>query len=593
MANKIRPISKSKVVDYSNEQLQNFWQSKEDKTYSVDQDYKQNVLNALESVYEGIVCIQSEKLTDKHIIKQIFDTARGREVKIYILVNQYTEELDLLNEVCLIRYDLNNTGSFILSNPNSKNPKGWFFSGEFTEQALTAPQQLFQELEEKDGTELFRHFCYHFWETATKEIIENRKHTSVTSKPIDVFHDTKTYGDKDFVYSTLFDFVENTTRRKLSEKLIVPLKKEKQTPILISSTLKVDLGNVILHELLSKNDFENYTPTLVDHETACEVEYAWVNIPFYLPEKSNKSPLYEKWKKETERITKHLDSILEKIVLAEKKEKTISRTLSRFFLGKKTMFNKLKADIEELRQVDFANITDRELKENINDLDKIYSKVESEIGEIEQEDRKAKLDEEISNLKLQELERNNILTEKIEELDQKQKTASVQLKAFLEKHSIEENLLGKVRNEWQQKSGNKNKKHNPTEAKEAESKLSDLNEIQNQLFINKIKLDIEKIEKEIKRIEDDVKRKENEKSKPYLQTDTKSSLNEFVGNQSPKPSSTSSKTFTVPDLPQLPNVGKLFQLNSLSYLAIEFWEDYDRGKIEAARLKADLCTFKI
>ena len=51
----------------------------------------------------------------------------------------------------------------------------------------------------------------------------------------------------------------------------------------------------------------------------------------------------------------------------------------------------------------------------------------------------------------------------------------------------------------------------------------------------------------------------------------------------------------MPDLqqyPQLPTIGKLFQVDSQSFLAIEFWEEYEQGKIEAERLKANLCVTK-
>ena len=166
------------------------------------------------------------------------------------------------------------------------------------------------------------------------------------------------------------------------------------------------------------------------------------------------------------------------------------------------------------------------------------------------------------------------------------------LKDFLAKHKIEEVLLGKIKNEWQQQSGHKNKQKNPKEAEEAENKLAELNEIQNQVFINKLKSEVENIQREVKRIEDEIKRKENEKSKSSQHSGNKSSLSEYVSNESSKQSSSSGKILSVPDLPQLPQIGKLYQLNSQPYLAIEFWEQYNQGKKEADRLKAKLCAIK-
>jgi len=315
-------------------------------------------------------------------------------------------------------------------------------------------------------------------------------------------------------------------------------------------------------------------------------------MPFCLPEKSNESPLYEKWKNESGKINNHLTALLEKIVAAEKREKTLSQALSRFFLGKKNTFNKLKTDIEELKETDFAIIGERELKEKVSAINAISNQIESEIGEIEQEDKKAKLDEEIKVLKLSETEKRKLLADKQSELNEKQNSVGGQLKVFLEKNKIEESLLGKMKSEWQQQSGQKNKQKNPKEAEEAESKLSELNEIQNQVFINKLKSEIENSQREIKRIEDEIKRKENEKLKTNQQSGGKSSLSEFVSNESSKQSSNTGKVISAPDLQQLPKVGKLYQLNSQPYLAIEFWEQYEQGKTEADRLKAKLCAIK-
>lgn len=592
MANKILPISKSKVVDYSNELLTNFWQVKGGKSHSVGQNYKQQIINLLQSVTEGFVCIQSVKLTDKQLIKQIFDTARGREVKVYILVKQYSPELDLLNGVCLIRYELQNTGSFVLVNPNSNQPNGLFFSGHLTESTFTTSNHILKEINEKEVTELYRHFCFRFWETAKKEIIEEGKHLNIESKPIDVFHDTSSFGDKDFVYSTLFEFTEKANRENLSEKLIVPFTKENESPILIKQLSKIDLGILSMTDLLPLSDFEKQEPILEDDGTACKVEYKWIREPFYLPEKCNESSLYEKWKSETAKIINHLNTIMNKIQDGEKREKTISSTLSRFFLGKKNTFNKLKSDIEDLMQTDFANITDKQLKEKISEINSIYSQVESEIEEIEQEDKKAKLDEEINGLKESKKNKEAELTNIQGELNEKEKNVSEKLNDFLAKHNIEEALLGKIKNEWQQQSGHKNKQKNPKEAEDAENKLAELSEIQNQVFINKLKSELVNIQREVKRIEDEIKRKENEKSKSGQQSGNKSSLSDFVSNESSKQSSNSGKLLSVPDLQQLPKVGKLYQLNNQPYLAIEFWEQYDQAKAEADRLKAKLCAIK-
>ena len=46
-------------------------------------------------------------------------------------------------------------------------------------------------------------------------------------------------------------------------------------------------------------------------------------------------------------------------------------------------------------------------------------------------------------------------------------------------------------------------------------------------------------------------------------------------------------------LPQLPQVGELYESGDQSYLAIEYWDQYEQATKEAQRLKAKLCAIKI
>lgn len=592
MANNILPLAKTKVVDFSKESLQNFWMTKSDNEYPIGQDFKGSIIQLLKSVSEGVVCIQSASITDNQVIKQIFDTARDREVRIYILVNQYSPELDLLKGRCLIRCGLTNTGSFILANPSSNQKVGLFFGGLLTELSLASSNQILCKIKGKEIGELFRHFCFQFWETAKSEVKDEGEHNNVDSKPIEVFHNKAAYGERDFVYSTLFDFVQTKVRYELWGSLIVPLGKENENPILITPIEKIEIGSIHLGKLLSFDEFDNHAPDFSDNGTACRIEFKWMNVPFYLPETSLESPLYARWNQESKRIGNFLDSILAKIDAGENKEKTISQKLSRFFLGKKTAFRNLKSDVEELRKVDYASITEKEIKEKINQINGIHKQVENEIEEIEQEDRKAKLEEEITSIQERRNDKNNLLASKQADLSDKQKVIKEKLKVFLEEHKIDENLLNKVKSEWQQQSGQKNKQKNPKEAQEAETKFNQLNEIQNLGFIKKIEDEIENLKRDLKRINDEIRIKEVEKSKSSPKVESKSALEEFVTSQPSKQNSTDNKLLTVTDLPQLPRTGKLFQLNNQTYLAIEYWEQYDQGKSEAGRLKANLCAIK-
>lgn len=536
MATKIQSVSKTKTVDYGNEILQNFWQQK--SNISSFQNHKGEILKMLQSTAEGIVCIQTESLTDKDLIKHIFDIAQNLKVRFYILVNEYSQELDSLNEICLIRYEVKNIGSFVLVNPNSDSPQGTFFTGQFTEQSIAVTQHISRSLNTKEIEELFRNFCFQFWEIAKKEVIEKEKHNDVTSKPLDVFHDINAFEGKYFVYGTLFDFSEKAKRSELSDKQIILVNKETQIPIQIKSKSTKDLGDYVVDSLLPKNEFENQEPNFTDDGISVSIDYKWQNIPFYLPEQATDNSLYERWNKQKGEIVKVLDSILNKIQEAEKKEANISKTISRFFLGKKNVFSALKNEIDILRDTDFANETEAKLKEKINRINEINVQVQNEVDEIESEDRRAKLDEEIENLKTEVSIKENELEAKKKELEEKQK------------------------DEEQKK------------------------------FVQKTQGEINDIDKKIKSLINQIEGKEKEKNKQVSQSSS-SSLSEIVGdNNSKQNNSEKVQLLQIPDLQQIPTIGKLFQVNSQQFLAIQNWEEYEQGKKEAERLKAILCAIK-
>jgi hypothetical protein len=539
MATKIQPISKSKTINFGEKLIENFWRQKSNVSQS--HDHRNEIVKILQSTHEGIVCIQTEALTDKSLIKQIFDIAQNLKVRFYILVNEYSQELDLLNETCLIRYEVKNLSSFILVNPNSDKPQGIFFTGQLTEQSIAVSQHISISLATKDTEELFRHFCFQFWEIAKKEVIEKGKKSDVTSKPLDVFHDVNVFGGKDFVYGTLFEFSEKVKRSDLSDRQIIYLNQETQIPNSINSASTKDIGNYVLNSLMPKSEFENQEPIFIDDGVSVSIEYKWENIPFYLPEKATDNSLYDRWKNKQEEIVKALDLILNKIQEAEMKEANLSKAISRFFLGKKNVFSALKNEIDDLKATDFACQTESKLKEKINHINLLNVQVQNEMGEIETEDRKAKLEEEIENLKIQISEQEVALQKKKKELEEKQK------------------------DEEQKK------------------------------FVSKTQSEINDIDKKIKSFKNQIDGKEKEKNKQISQSNS-SSLFELIGDKNSKQlNSVKSQLVQMPDLqkyPQLPTIGKLFQLNSQQFLVIQYWEEYEQGMKEVERLKANLCTIK-
>ena len=538
MATKIQPIAKQETVNYGDCDVKNFWMPRGESSHS---GHRESIKQLLQNVQSGFICVYSEKLEDKDIIKLLFDLSE--KVRIYVLVNEYSSAMDILRGKVLIRYSgINRIGSFVLVNPNSNAAKGMFFGGQLTEWSLLLEHISFS-ITSDEVKELFRHFCSMFWECAKTEIME-KDEVEVKAKPLDIYYNTDRFGGKDYVYGTLFDFVENDCRKNLAGKRIVYCGYEKQLPTAIQAKTTQDLGNNKMKELLPKEEFEAQKPEFKDDGVSVEINYTWTNVPFYLPSDAKKHNVYTQWETEKGKIKQKLDSLSEAISALEKRENSISSKLTRFFLGKKQQFNELKDSILGIERHDFSVLAKEERNDYIKQINKISSDIAMHGIEIENENRKAKLQEEINEIDEQIKSKQQELTEKKEELADK-------------------------------------KKNTKSDDKTAHT------------FIKKLEDEIQKIEKSIKNFENqkNSKQKEIEKGSDENRS-AGSSLDAFSNTGNKQKNQSGGKSFELQNLPQLPQVGTLYQAGGKSFLAIEYWEDYEQGKAEAKRLNAELCATK-
>ncbi|MBP5369884.1 MAG: hypothetical protein J6Z01_15675 [Bacteroidales bacterium] len=533
--NKIQPINKTETVNYGDMVLNNFWKPKSNVSVS---GHKEKILQLLNSTTDGFVCIYSETLTDKDIIAKVFDKAKSR-VKFYILVNDFSKDVEKICGITLIRYGgINNVGSVILSNPKSNAAKGFVFAGQLTEGSLLVEHFSF-DLVKNEILELFKHFCYQFWQKASTEIISNNKN-QIQSKTVDILYDEDKFSGNDYVWGTLFDYVEQDKRKNLSGKKIVYIGQEKQLPSEIKHRSEQLLTDNVLKQLLPKEDFENKKPDFKDDGMSAEINYSWRNVPFYLPDNAKDHNLYSNWETEKKKIAIKMESLLEAISKLEKRETTLSKRISRFFLGKKQQFGELKTKIEEIKMLDFSIITKEKRDECIKQINEVSYSIAKHGVDIENENHKANLKDEIERLESQIEDKKKELEEQKAKLDNK-----------------------------------------------VDNKTSDK-------FIHKVEDDIKKSEKEIKNLENQVNFKQKEIEKIGSEnTGGGSSLEVFNrGNKNSQKNSEIEKKFEIQNLPQLPKVGKLWQSNGKSYLAIDYWEDYELGVQESERLKAELCATK-
>lgn len=667
MSNKILPVQKEETVNYGKEKINDFWMLKDGPiTRSTP---KQFITQFIKNTDSGFICIYSEKITDNELINLLFNIAE--KIKVYILVNDYSQELLPIVGKSLIRYSgVKNKGTFILKNPKSDDSEGLFFGGQLTSTSLSAAHFLF-ETSKNDIKELFRHYCYQFWSNAKTEIVEDTPQ-DVHSKPIDVFYDDNKFNGKDYVYGTLFKFVKETERQNIVGQKIVYLNQENISPIEIIASSFKELGDNKIKELLPKTEYEEQKPVFKDDGVSEKITYSWRNVPFYLPENAKDHNLYKQWNDEKVKIEFNLDSFIKKIEESEQREKTISSRIKRFFLGKKNQFSNLKEQLLKVKEVDFANLSRNERDEKIDSVNEIYSEIVKHSKEIDVENKKALIDDEIENL-VQELnDKNNHRTEiknkisekrknreskvcsfckqyeiesesKIQEwLDglkkqvasingqlsqsEKEKKALLEKKTFLEKElekikakldaekindekNKEEKEKVNLQDDFEKKNGQLNDslgkigelsstiENARQDMKVVESKINLCKKFQEELrkedvFIQKDMDEEKNIIKEREGIKNKINAKKSEKDKiekENTEPAERSSLDVFSKK---KQSNGISGKFNIQNIPQLPQIGKLFSHERNTYLAIEYWEDYNLGKHEAERFNAKLCAIK-
>jgi len=190
MPEKIISVEKSKTVDYGDKQITDFWFKTDGVKPLVtgEVDCSDKIKTLLESLYKAVICVYSENLTDANLINFLFDAAENN--RVYILTNEYNNEIEPLKGRCLIRYGFKSIGSFVLANSNTETASGVFFMN----------KNLCLDIDSEQNEILYRHFCRHFWNSATKEIIDSGEKTLDTGNPpVDVFHCKNNFCDTEYV----------------------------------------------------------------------------------------------------------------------------------------------------------------------------------------------------------------------------------------------------------------------------------------------------------------------------------------------------------------------------------------------------------
>ncbi|MDP8162367.1 hypothetical protein QJU89_02440 [Pasteurella skyensis] len=601
--NKITAISKSKTINYGDQQIHNIWTLKNEENYD---SVSKEIIYQLSGVYSGTICIQTNKLSDPNLIKILFDKSQNPNIKVYILTHQYNKELEQLKGHCLIRLGVPSKASIVLINPNMRDKEAVFFSGEFTEQSLAYPKHLSCNLNDEQIAEIYRHFCYQFWEQAQQEIIDKGEAKECSNnKPFDIFHNPNEYGNnKDFIFGTVCNFSDSITRNEIADYPFFILGKETAgTDNILEYSVK-KLGHQTASYLLNKNEFESFEPVMNDDGTSVSVTYEWQNIPFYLPNHSKNHPLYEKWDKKTADIRKTIGQLTNKIIEQQKQESNLKK-IARFFMGKNQKFKEILLEIDNISEQDFANLSTETLQKYIDKLNSLNQQSEAHIVEIKNEHKKAQLTEEIEELEHAKTTKQDEENKKRSEIDLVE-TKKTPLDSKISQLRKQQSELQKQKSDLEKDIKKNSKKDNKDDLNKLNKQLEELStqlgtiqkdvsekeKTQKELGIklNKLKNELSSIQQSIRNLDRDINAKKTEISKIGMSKDDSSSLATFNKN---KPNNIDLITMpNTKEYPQLPQIGTLYQVGSESYLAIEYWEEYEQGSNEAKRLNAKLCAIK-
>ena len=363
-----------------------------------------------------------------------------------------------------------------------------------------------------------------------------------------------------------YQYVANDIRGNLSGKTIFSLGGSVSQKFKINAESRITVQPAPPSKLLPKEEFENLKPAFTDDDRSVSITYEWTNIPFTLPSR-NEHPHYKNWENEEKKITAYIVKIQNNISDIENSGNKLSKLLDRLFLGKKQLFSEYKNKLDELKGIKYSTLKNPELQEKIKQINEIRVSVEKESSELSEENRKAKIKEDIDakETRKKDLEEKLVNQEKeLKETEEKIKTLSDDLKE-LEKQS----------------------KEKTEEIKNANKEMED-----KKVAKKRIEGDIDKLRNQIKTVTNEISNLNTQLKKPTKEEKNEGSslTNILKGGGKPQNQSGLVKELAVPQFPHLPHTGELFQHNGQNYLAITYWEDYDKGKSEAKRLDAKLCA---
>lgn len=149
-------------------------------TYKGQESVDKNLSGGIPNLSpKNTICLAIEKLSDDKLIQNLQKLA-SKGIRVYLLLGEEDNNkivVDRLAGHCLIRFGVSQNGGLLIQDGNTNQTQGWVLFSGWNDYTL--------ELNALQCQNLFKTFCYLFWEVSKSEIVAQEKSPiSVKKSPV-------------------------------------------------------------------------------------------------------------------------------------------------------------------------------------------------------------------------------------------------------------------------------------------------------------------------------------------------------------------------------------------------------------------------
>lgn len=351
----------------------------------------------------SVICLLTKCLDDTNIISYLHNLAQNGH-RVYLLLGSFSQNLQQLTGNCLIRIlpeEMTPHGSLIIRDPGSNIAKSFLLSNSLSTQNHV--ELLCTSEDQELLAELFRYYCYLFWEQAEMEYLSegDSRGGRVADKGVDVFYSGKPYPN--YLYDKFLINSEGVSRGLLLGKY-VSLEGGTQH-LQIKGFIDKDLDSIPFSDLPEKDELERAEPKeFPDELDYIMVDYHWAVLPFYLPKGAKQSSCYKDWEEYKTKTSLMIDSFVDKIKAKLNSPQADKGTdYNRLHLIFREKLQSILKNLEPLANFEWGTSPEtREMQKSLEDIKSTYEEacqtLDLEIKRLNLEQRLSEISKEKRNL---------------------------------------------------------------------------------------------------------------------------------------------------------------------------------------------------